>query len=755
MLGEMSTIIKAFFVFTTFKATIILLLVLALAQLLGIRRPAWRCLILSTGLLALLFLPFASVYLPELPILPRPAFLETFLPNDSALPTPEAPALPAPPPHFNTDPYSAHPIAEPTPPKQQTPISAFTALLIIYILGFGIMLFRIFGSLLFIHNLRRNLQPIGPPINTRLKHYIHQLNIHRPIKLSASSRINSPTQIGVLRPQIILPTQIVQNTDTRLRDMALMHELGHIYRWDCLFRLLALCVQILYWFHPLVWITVHQLAESQEQACDDWVVRNTGDTRSYTFALLDIATQQHTNPIVLGLPFARTARILKRIQRITSGQHTPAVNRLAATLTAFLLLSGSGVLACLQLASLPQPAEDFAAQQVEKLNAALTSFDYSQTPITRPISFQPTPIKQTLSLAPEPSTKERAASLLARLPAIDQQEPKARIQYAMEKRLKISGKISVSHIPGTRLSVLAYTPNQTLRKTALVNTQGEFTLSNMLIATYKITLLRHYRAHRNTQWRQVTIRDTLVTLSNRNIELHFNGLGEWRVRGNAFLDNTPLEGVSVVAYRRHPESGKRQIISGAMTDRHGHYILSDLPEDRILLDMVKTGPSEDGAYIKHISASDTLDLRPNGRIPHRIDMKIEHHRILKPGDLAPDFAVIDESGTIHILSDYHGRVVLLSFSYSGQQIKGIDELAHRSDLEIVHAQLFNRSLPPELSRFPEVLRPTEVAKAYGVWNAPAIFLINPQGQIHAVRLSGRVLYAAIDELIPKRQLSSR
>ncbi|QSQ23140.1 redoxin domain-containing protein [Pyxidicoccus parkwayensis] len=39
----------------------------------------------------------------------------------------------------------------------------------------------------------------------------------------------------------------------------------------------------------------------------------------------------------------------------------------------------------------------------------------------------------------------------------------------------------------------------------------------------------------------------------------------------------------------------------------------------------------------------------------------EGHRMLKPGDVAPDFTVRDHTGRTHRLADYHGKNVVLWF----------------------------------------------------------------------------------------------
>ena len=73
---------------------------------------------------------------------------------------------------------------------------------------------------------------------------------------------------GVLRPVILLPADAAGWPEERLT-MALLHELAHVKRWDCLTQLIARAACAVYWFNPLSWLALARVRSEQEQASDD------------------------------------------------------------------------------------------------------------------------------------------------------------------------------------------------------------------------------------------------------------------------------------------------------------------------------------------------------------------------------------------------------------------------------------------------------------------------------------------------------
>ncbi|MEM9409698.1 MAG: M56 family metallopeptidase [Planctomycetota bacterium] len=114
--------------------------------------------------------------------------------------------------------------------------------------------------------------------------------INRLPKLATSSVIGSPALMGIFKPTIILPESTLKNLNTDQLKMVLAHELSHLKRWDLWWSWLPTLAQILFFFHPFVWVAHKRWLLSREMACDELVLSVTGQSAaSYADALVYVS----------------------------------------------------------------------------------------------------------------------------------------------------------------------------------------------------------------------------------------------------------------------------------------------------------------------------------------------------------------------------------------------------------------------------------------------------------------------------------
>lgn len=98
-----------------------------------------------------------------------------------------------------------------------------------------------------------------------------ELGIRRDILVGTSVLVKSPITIGFFRKRIILPGDIMDQASADDIRYVLMHELTHCKYRDVSFNNVMCLLQIVYWFHPLVYLIFKEMRMERELACD-WSV---------------------------------------------------------------------------------------------------------------------------------------------------------------------------------------------------------------------------------------------------------------------------------------------------------------------------------------------------------------------------------------------------------------------------------------------------------------------------------------------------
>jgi len=142
------------------------------------------------------------------------------------------------------------------------------------------------------------------------------------VPVKSSPAIPEPSVVGVVRPMILLPEGIDTHLTPVQLETVLLHEMAHVRRRDNLTGLIHRAVEVLFWFHPLVWWIGARLSDERERACDEDVLRGGIEPKTYAESILRICELYLKSP----LPFASgmTASTLKtRIEAIMTDRVAP------------------------------------------------------------------------------------------------------------------------------------------------------------------------------------------------------------------------------------------------------------------------------------------------------------------------------------------------------------------------------------------------------------------------------------------------
>lgn len=169
------------------------------------------------------------------------------------------------------------------------------------------------------HDQERHGQVIPPWYHEILVRTAERLGVGRLPAIVFSDRLHTPAVCGVVQPVLYLPRQYTENLGPEEAEHVLLHELAHLKRGDLWLHAFAMCVQVIYWFNPLVALARWQ-AQHLREICTDLTVANLlrERTEGYRSTLLANARRLLTESTVPGLGllgvFEEPFRLVSRLR---------------------------------------------------------------------------------------------------------------------------------------------------------------------------------------------------------------------------------------------------------------------------------------------------------------------------------------------------------------------------------------------------------------------------------------------------------
>ena len=209
----------------------------------------------------------------------------------------------------------------------------------------------------------RDAKVLPPGPAQRVDQLRRELGPRRPVdaRMVPDDAVAGPVVQGFVRPRVLLPARLVRSWQggeldllparlVRSRqggelDPILLHELIHLRRRDPAVRALGNLLQIVYFFHPLVWWVGRRLAAERERACDDAVVRRLpGGKRTYIDCLLRLVEERSPAYDTPGLGMVPGRRPLAlRLKRMLRRRYEPESATGVLSLAALVIGVGLGL----------------------------------------------------------------------------------------------------------------------------------------------------------------------------------------------------------------------------------------------------------------------------------------------------------------------------------------------------------------------------------------------------------------------------
>jgi beta-lactamase regulating signal transducer with metallopeptidase domain len=187
------------------------------------------------------------------------------------------------------------------------------------------------------------------------------------IQVLTSDRLAAPFCWQLHRPYIVLPRFLIERASPELR-FIVRHEVEHLRTGHPMQLFLQRLVEIIFWFHPMIWWASHRSALVREFACDEAAVRSPSDIVTYLKSLLKVVEHaaEAKGEAPTSLTFgggksvvAARARRLVQVANPTGRTKRLKISGLAAAL-ALALAAVPSAIAWLPLNALASPRSAFS-----------------------------------------------------------------------------------------------------------------------------------------------------------------------------------------------------------------------------------------------------------------------------------------------------------------------------------------------------------------------------------------------------------
>ncbi|HEX6426341.1 MAG TPA: M56 family metallopeptidase, partial [Niastella sp.] len=192
----------------------------------------------------------------------------------------------------------------------------------VWMLCFVFKSIKLSRELLYIRQVRRKgvIEMEGAWKN-RIVECCKQLGIRRVVQVFESKLVNVPVTIGHLKPVILLPVGMILQLPAAQVESILYHELAHILRRDYLINILVSIVESIFFFNPAVWWLCDLIREERETCCDDIVLANIPQKRSYLEALMAFQSyESQAGRYAMGLSL-RPPQLMNRLRRMVNQEN--------------------------------------------------------------------------------------------------------------------------------------------------------------------------------------------------------------------------------------------------------------------------------------------------------------------------------------------------------------------------------------------------------------------------------------------------
>ncbi len=190
-----------------------------------------------------------------------------------------------------------------------------------------------------------------------------------------------PGVFGIFHPVLVLPEGLANLLTEEQLQAVLAHEARHIECYDNLTAALHMCVETIFWFHPLVWWIGARLMDERERDCDEAVLMQGSQPGVYARSIVQVCESYVESPLACASGISGSD-LKKRIREIMTWRGSLPVTLRAKAMLAVATLAAVSVpfvIGLLRAQTLPPaPAYNYDVASIHK--SATCGMNYQISP---------------------------------------------------------------------------------------------------------------------------------------------------------------------------------------------------------------------------------------------------------------------------------------------------------------------------------------------------------------------------------------
>jgi len=217
-------------------------------------------------------------------------------------------------------------------------------LVLFYLIGMTIFSVRFLLSLLRIRSFKnRGIIPVNPELVDCMEKLVRHFNLRIKPVIKESVLIKVPIVMGLLKPVIVVPAGLLTHLPFNQVEAIIAHEIVHIKRNDFLINLIQSIIEIVFFYHPAVYLLSSQIRKERENCCDDMAIKACNDKGNYIKALTELESMNSLS-VQPSLAFSGNKnRLLNRVKRILN-QNTMKTKLSDKIFASIIILAGLSTL---------------------------------------------------------------------------------------------------------------------------------------------------------------------------------------------------------------------------------------------------------------------------------------------------------------------------------------------------------------------------------------------------------------------------